>query len=538
MAEYSKSMAEDAVAGYEKAKKDRSGFDRLYQEASRYVLPGYEFNTQTTPGQEHRTNQFDDTAVHAHGRLASALSGMLTNMAMAWLALEDVDPRLNQDQAVQEHYQNAARAMLAWNANPASGFYAMASEFYNEVACFGTSCPMILDEPAGPRFVTPPMSGIWLCSDDRDRVSVIYRDASMTARQLLATFGKASDATTKKVRENKGADEMVAVIHCLSDRRITEPGFTGSRAWSSTYVEVGEKFVLRDGAFTDQDMPLNPTRWGKCSGEVYGRGPGVLAMPSIRSKNVVTRTMLEAGEMAVTPPVLVPANGMQGPFKYAPRAVNYYRSGTGEGIRRLDLAGNIPWGMEYMAMIAEQIKAFFFADVLDMPVIDRATAYEIQQRQNQRLIHLAPVLSRLYSEFLGPMMRKQYAMMLRRGLLGQRPEALADRTPSVAFVSPLAISQRYSRVAAAMSYLQNVTPLLSVRPELALHIDDAKTMRGMASDMNTAWMLRDEDEANKLIEEYRQSQQAAQNMQIAQTGADAMDRGASAVKNLRAAQVA
>ena len=46
--------------------------------------------------------------------------------------------------------------------------------------------------------------------------------------------------------------------------------------------------------------PFIVYRWSKCAGEVYGRGPLQLALPAIKTANLVIELILENAQMAIS----------------------------------------------------------------------------------------------------------------------------------------------------------------------------------------------------------------------------------------------
>jgi hypothetical protein len=92
---------------------------------------------------------------------------------------------------------------------------------------------------------------------------------------------------------------------------------------------------------------------------------------------------------------------------------------------------------------AEKIKKAFFVDLFLMLVQSpNMTATEVIERTNEKMFVLGPVLGRLQSELLNPIIYRTFNILLRKGLLPPVPEALQGQEWDVVYVSPLAKAQR------------------------------------------------------------------------------------------------
>ena len=59
-------------------------------------------------------------------------------------------------------------------------------------------------------------------------------------------------------------------------------------------------------------MPILTPRWEVAPGELYGRSPAIKAIADIKSINLMALNVLEATELTIRPPLMVPANGIEG----------------------------------------------------------------------------------------------------------------------------------------------------------------------------------------------------------------------------------
>ena len=73
------------------------------------------------------------------------------------------------------------------------------------------------------------------------------------------------------------------------------------------------------------------------------------------------------------------------------------------------------------------------------------TATEVIQRNEEKMRLLGPVLGRLQSELLKPMIDRCFAILLRNNQFAQAPEFLSGQDIEIEYVSPLAKSTKIYR---------------------------------------------------------------------------------------------
>ena len=82
------------------------------------------------------------------------------------------------------------------------------------------------------------------------------------------------------------------------------------------------------------------------------------------------------------------------------------------------------------------------------------TATEVIQRNEEKMRLLGPVLGRLQSELLKPLIDRVFAILLRNNMLPQAPEFLSGRDIEIEYVSPLAKAQKSSELQSIMRAIE------------------------------------------------------------------------------------
>src|SRR5262249_10565887 len=121
------------------------------------------------------------------------------------------------------------------------------------------------------------------------------------------------------------------------------------------------------------------------------------------------------------------------------------------------------------------IRAGFFVDLLQFQSKEgtpiSATEASIRFQTMQRI--LGPVVSRLQSEFLSPMIQRVVNILLRSGSVPQPPPALQQRNVALelVFEGPLARVQRAANVEAINQFMSLIFPVAETMPDVLPRID-------------------------------------------------------------------
>lgn len=516
----------EILARFRQAQTERMNWESLWDAVARYVRPECSFGTVHAPGSDQRQHIYDDTAVLASNTLAGALDGLLTNSAIRWFMLVPADPSKKVNESTRRRLFGATNAILAWFDNPESGFGMSIPEVYRDLTAFGTGCVSVIGRPNMlPRLQSRSLSSIYLEQNDDGEIEAVHRLFKMSGQKLAMTF---PDADLSRVESSSRPDEKHSVIHSTYRRYKRDPYKvdSGNMPWASCYVLEGVGKILSEGGF-----PRNPyltPRWDKTPEEVYGRSPSIHALTSIRSLNATAKQVLQAGDLAIRPPMMAPANGMEGSLKMSPGAVNYMRAGMREKPEPLVTGVRPDFGDREIERRSKLIERHFYVDRLQLPDQDRMTAAEIYARQSQGMVTFSPIIGRLISELLHPLVMETYIALSRL-----RGEDLIDLPPSelaVAYTSPLAGTRDAAQSQAFDAVLSSVIPLAQANPAVLDVLDEEEAVRRLAQ-----WrrldpeILRTEREVAEIRAARQQAQQAAAAVSLA-------EQGSVAVRNLSSAR--
>jgi len=487
----------------------RDNWDTHYQELSDYMLPRKSDIVKKRSKGEKRTELiYDGTALQAVDLLSASLHGMLTSGASPWFHLDVKDTDLNRDDEVREWLQDSSmRMMRAFNQ---SNFETEIHEIYVDLSVFGTGCVFTeLSDDKRLRFSTRHISEFYVEEDQFGMVDTVFRKYSTTASTAIKRFGIENVGDFIKKTFEKKPDEHVDIMHVVTpndERDITKLDNT-NMPFSSVYVCMQSKMVLSQGGF--EEMPYAVPRFLKSTGEVMGRSPAMIALPDVKMLNLMSKTIIQAAQKTIDPPLLVPDDGFLLPVRTQPGGLNFYRSGTRDTITPLNSGSNIQVGLAMEEQRRSAIRSAFYVDQLLTGGNPNMTATEVVQRQEERMRVIGPVLGRLMNEMLRPLIDRVFGLMLRADMLAPAPAILQGRDIDIEYVSPLARAQKSSSLNNTMKALEILLPLSQTLP-VADHLDPDGLVRHITDSLGVPKTTL---KSQREVDESRQ-QQAAQQQEL------------------------
>lgn len=437
----------------------RSRWVPVWRELAAYMLPRKDcFGTRAgSAASDERI--FDSTPPHALELLASALGGLLTNPATTWFDIRPVDKRRGDDDDVRAFLGEARQRMNSIFNSENTGFQTHSHELYLDVALFGTGVMYVEADPdCVVRFNTRPLGEICVAEDARGRADTVFRKYELTARQAMQEWADDCSDEVRRLAEEQ-PESRVEILHAVFPRDDRDPFGIGviNFPWSCVYMETATGHVLEESGYLE--MPFMVPRWTKASGETYGRGPGLTALSDTRVLNAMARTALMAAEKMSDPPLMVPDDGFLGPIRSGPGGLSYYRAGSSDRVEALPVHADLNAAQEMMEQRRASVRRIFLADQLapaDAPAI---SATEAVIRQSERMRVLGPVLGRLQTEFLGPVVRRVFNIMLRTGALPPLPEGMDSEDFEVCYASPVNTAQKRYEAQALQQAMEYLAPL-------------------------------------------------------------------------------
>ena len=504
-----KKLAKQLKSSLQQLIQKRSTWEEHWQDVSDYFLTRKsDVNTQRTRGDKRNIQVFDSSAVHSLELLASSLHGMLTSSANRWFALRFKEADINSDDSAREWLEDATDKMYLAFAR--SNFQQEIFESYHDLICFGTSCLYIEEDSEDIiRFSSRHIKEIYISEDARGMVNCIYRRFKITAKAAVEKFGFDNLSRSIQNTYKSSPFDDVELCHVVKPREMYNPKKLdkSNMPFMSAYFEQNDDHIISQGGF--RDFPFVVPRYLKASNEIYGRSPAMAALPDVKVLNKMVEISLKAAAKQVDPPLLVPDDSFTLPVRMSPGSINFFRAGSRDRIEPLNIGANNPLGLNMEDQRRKSIARTFHVDQLMIQESRTMTATEVMSRNEEKMRILGPVMGRLQSELLQPMIIRVFSIMLRNKLFSPAPEILNGQEIDVEYVSPMALAQRGQELSSIMRGLEIFGSISQIAP-IQDWLDEKGLVQQIVKTLGLpAKMIRSDAEVEE-IKAARQEQQAQQ----------------------------
>jgi hypothetical protein len=357
----------------------------------------------------------------------------------------------------------------------------------------------------------------------------------MTASQIVDRFGRTNpnryddidwsriSISTRQLFERHQMNQWVEVIHIIRPNPDYKPRSPLAKhfRYESVYYEPNsakDNMLLNESGF--EYFPVLVPRWRVIGSDVWGSmHPASIAIGDIMALQTMQRRKAEAVEKMVRPPVNASNEMRNQGVSMLPGAVNWTPDRQGQGIRPVYEVQ--PRIQELILDIQEsqmRVKKAYYSDLfLAITNSDRRqiTATEIEERREEKLLALGPVLQRLNQDLLDPLVDITFYVMNKRGLLPDPPEELQGQDLAVEYISVMAQAQKLAGISTIERFSQIAFNVIRANPETADKVDMDQLIDEYAKRLSLPPGIVRSDERVEEIRANRAEQQRQQQMQQA-----------------------
>ena len=512
--------AKNLLKRFDRLKSQRQNWESHWQEVADYMQPRKADVTKTRSKGDKRTELiFDGSPLQSVELLAASLHGMLTNPSTPWFSLRFKQNDMENEDEAKEWLEDATEVMYA--AFNKSNFQQEIFELYHDLITFGTAAMFIEEDDEDIlKFSTRHINEIFIAENDKGRIDTVFRKFNLSARAVIQKFGDVSMNIMTKA--NKDPYEEVSILHAVYPRSDFDPKKQDKQnmPFESVYLDAESGDELSVSGF--REFPFVVPRYLKASHEIYGRSPAMTALPDVKMLNEMSKTTIKSAQKQVDPPLLVPDDGFMLPVRTIPGGLNFYRAGTRDRIEPLNIGANNPLGLNMEEQRRNAIREVFYVNQLQLQQGPQMTATEVVQRNEEKMRLLGPVLGRLQSELLKPLIDRCFNILLRKNQFAEAPEFLSGQDVEIEYVSPLAKAQKSTELSSITRALEILGGLANVAPvfdyinfdALVKHVADIVGMPQKLLKLQSQVNAEREQQAAQA----EQQQQMAQMQQVAQAG--------------------
>lgn len=543
---------------FAREKQSRSTWESHWQRLGELMLPRMaDFTTTQTPGDHRNDDVFDGTPRLAARSLATAIDGLMKPKSQNWFEVRAKDEALNELDEVKRWSEEVSKRMRAAIYVPEARFLQASAEVDLSLVVFGTGGLFIgtqVNSKGLPRllFKALPLRHCYILRNSDDQVDTLFYRQPMTARQAQQKFGDKAGPKAKEALSNgKEPNRIIEYVQVIQPRGEYDPRKNDrlNKRFASIWLEVPSEEKVEEGGF--EEFPCVFPAWETADGEVYGRSPGMIALPDSNTANAMGKTMLMAGQRNVDPPLAVLADSVIGTMRAWPGGVTYFDGAAAKALGRmpidvLDTKANLSLGREMQNDTRDQIWAAFFRNILQLPVDGpQMTATEIIERKEEFIRTIGPTFGRLEADYTGPLIDRVFNIMLRASVdargnwlegaaLPEPPDVLRGRDIAFEYASPVEKVRKQIEAHAAQRTFEVVAPIVEARPDVLDNFDFDEISRDIATaNGGPARWLVPKDVRDQRRQQRAEQQQSMQQLAAVEQMAKTADMGASAVRQLQ-----
>lgn len=525
---------------WEALKSERTSWMTHWQEISEVLTPrtGRFLVSDNNKGDKRHRAILDNTGTRALRTLAGGMMAGMTSPARPWFRLTTLNPELDESYEVKDWLGRVTSLMQMVFAK--SNIYQSLTMAYEELGAYGTAAVILYDDPDNVIHCMPLTIGEYaIATDGRGRVNTLYREFRMTVAQLVQEFGYAScSGVTQQMFDKRQYDEWVTVVNAIEPRDMRDPEKIDNKnmPYRSVYFEdcSEDKKILRESGF--RTFPCLCGRWGVSGGDIYGTSPGMEALGDLHQLQQEQLRKSQAIDYQSNPPVLVPADLKDDESAIVPGGTVFVDSVSQAQMVRS--AYDVPLRLDFLLQDIQDVRArineAFYKDIFMMLTEqggDRMTATEVAERHEEKMLMLGPVLDRLNSEMLDPLITLVFERLQANGMLPPLPEELQGVELNVDFISILAQSQKAVTTNAIDRFVNSLNAVAGMKQDVLDKFNADRWADTYADSLGIdAQLIVPDKEVAKLREARAQAQ--AQQAQLEQA-----QQAASTMKDVAQAQI-
>lgn len=518
-----RTLAQQLCQRLSELKTERSSWDSHWRELDQMVQPRSTRFLASDRNKGGKANQsiLNNQATRSHTRLASGLKSGLTSPSMPWLKLAPADQLLGSTYDVQVWLDDSTDRVLSAFAR--SNFYTQIDLVYESLGLYGAGAIGIYEDDADDiRCEFYPVGSYYVACSRSTRIDTFYREFQQKVIEMASEYGLENcSQPVQQAYQNNNLDALFDVVHVVEPNVGRKHGsdLARDKAWRSYYLEpsqAAQNKFLRQSGF--DEFPIMVPRWRQLGNEAYGRSPAMDALGDIKELQYHEKKKKQALAKMVEPPLVGPTGLMNRRVSTVPGDITYYDEQNGTpGLRPLYQVDFDLQGVRVeIAAIEGRIQETFYEDVFRAITNIRAgnvREIEIQERVQERMMQMGPILNRLNDELLDPAVDRVFNILARRGKLLPPPPELEGVDLKIEYISVLQQAQRQAGLSDLQTWLSFLGNVAGIYGPDALDVTTPDQVMDMAAEkLGVEKRLMTSGEQRATAREVRAQQQRLQQM--------------------------
>lgn len=524
------------LAQAKKTAKGKEHFNDLCDCLGDLFYPEYGSFTKTLDDYSALKAQTSGYPSQARRDLSQSISTMLRPTSKVWFKMTGRFDYGKKDKSYKELLEDKTKELYHYMYDSRSGLNTATVQCDNAFVSFGQGVYSVWWNKKGYLSYIPHhlREFSWL-DDESGNIVKVFRDWKPEIRILVSMFGL--DKLSKETQELYKHDETkeIPCLHCVRENPDYIIG--KSKKYIHTYIEKNTEHEI-----SEAEIGYNPyviPRWHRIANKPYAFSPSAIcALPDANLLQVMSATLINAGQLAVSPPLIGQQNAiLSGDNNLSLKSEHIiwvddtYDERTGDAVRPFpfDLKG-IPYGFEIQTQVNEAVHKSFFLNKIALPELrGSVTAYEIAQRVEEWVRNTLPLIEPISAEYNNKHCTASLGALTEAGVMD-----MSELPANIEFNFQNPLTEGIE--AAKVNTFRNVLEVVDLasqfdnKQSVLLNINDMTRDAVEASGSPLAW-IKDEDEVEKLQKEMADAEQDAKDASL--ENAQATKTNLESAKNIK-----
>ena len=506
-AEANESPAKGVIRRQQRALQIRQRWETVFDECYELTMPGRETFVHQDQGRVRTDRIFDETAVSGLPEFASRLQAGLVPTFAEWTDLAaGSDVPEDQVEEVNEDLKTITTKMFETLRN--SNFNQEVHESFMDLGV-GTGCLLALEGDAVEpiHWAAIPLPRVAFNIGATGTIDAIYREHNLRLDQIREIWRRAKFSQEVE-QKAKGDAEMrfVVVEEELRDRKKIEP------TYDYRVVLKTEEEIIHEDRYTGiGSSPWIVFRWSKASGEVYGRGPVLNALPAIKTLNLTIQLILENADQSIQGLWQYDDDGIinVNTIELDPGTVIPRSPGT-RGLEALENPGRLDVAQLILDDMRHNVRKALFNEGLGAPEGTPMSATEVSSRMADLARQIGSAFGRLQYELVTPVVQRVIYVLRKKGII-EMPQ-VDGRLIRLVPTSPLSRAQVEQEITDMERYAMTLVQMFG--PQIAqVFIDHEKFALTLADKLDLdRGIVRPKASREQLVKAIAEAAQQAQQM--------------------------
>ena len=479
----SKITAEKVLSKLDAMKKERKEWEPIWNKAAEMCAINSNLFGRDEKGR-HRQNVFDSTARNALTCFAASMKSVIVPTTSRWHRLKAVDPKLDENVEVKRYLEHATDLLFRCRYSAKSNFASESDLLFNQLGVYGHALWMVDDDIGnGIIYRTIPVNEAYIKRSDSGKLEIVIREYELSAKDAYKKFGEKVSNEIKKAASDT-PQRNFKFIHAVFEKENYDVNKKdkGGMKYASVHMEVMGKKIVQEGGY--RTNPYMAPRFLGIAGSSYGDSPALQAFYDMLTANEMGKTILRTGQLQANPPILtnmglIDANKLGSAGAVIRGGLD--NQGKPQAVS-MQYGNNLAITIEMQREVRAAIERAFLVPLFQsLTQSKQMTATEVEKREMEKSMLLAPMAERIASEWLTGNIERELDILTNYGMLeGVPDELMYDGSIAIEFESPSVRMQDANSIMGLYKTVEAAITLSQTNPQVLDIFDMENALRKIA----------------------------------------------------------